>query len=316
MKNITTFCITLVLQIACPATILASDIDWSHLPETSITLFYPGQSSWEWLLTKHSGAKSVRKGSPCLECHEDEEKDMGDLIVKGGKLEPNPILGKPGSVDVKIKTAYDNEQIYFQIKWNDIGFNNNNSGSTEKFKTKLTLMLGDKSVKEFPVAGCWGVCHDDATNMRSNHNNKKRQLYTSASRLKITRHGGGDKIVKQSRLDAFLKNRKFLEYWQTRLNDRFETSNSHGYILEKRHQHKHPIFTTKIEKKQDTWLVEYSRARSVSQPGTIPFEKNHVYTLGIALHDNHASGRRHYVSFGRSFSMGNDSTDLSATKIH
>ena len=63
-------------------------IDWNKIEAKQVTLFYPGQSSWEWLLTKkdHSGAKNFRKGKGCRECHQGEEKDMGNLLVSGKRL--------------------------------------------------------------------------------------------------------------------------------------------------------------------------------------------------------------------------------------
>ena len=61
---------------AAPA--LAADpasIDWSKVPAKTVTLFYPGQSSYEWLTTDHrkadsdKGMKAVQRGQSCLKCH-------------------------------------------------------------------------------------------------------------------------------------------------------------------------------------------------------------------------------------------------------
>jgi cytochrome c553 len=59
-------------------------IDWSKVAATSVTLFYPGQSSYEWLRNDHKkgkGAKAVENGQACVRCHEDEEKDLGAALV-------------------------------------------------------------------------------------------------------------------------------------------------------------------------------------------------------------------------------------------
>ena|SRR5687767_10645823 len=72
-------------------------IDWSKVPASAVTLFYPGQSSYEWLRNDHKkgkGAKAVANGQACVRCHEDEEKDLGASLVKGGPLEPAPVKGK------------------------------------------------------------------------------------------------------------------------------------------------------------------------------------------------------------------------------
>jgi hypothetical protein len=66
-------------------------IDWDKIPAKTVTLFYPGQSSYQWLNSDHKGGKgadAVKKGQACLRCHEDEEKKLGEALVKGGKLEP------------------------------------------------------------------------------------------------------------------------------------------------------------------------------------------------------------------------------------
>jgi hypothetical protein len=59
--------IGLTALAAAPA--LAADpanIDWSKVPAANVMLFYPGQSSYEWLRTSgHPGSKSVLDGQAC-----------------------------------------------------------------------------------------------------------------------------------------------------------------------------------------------------------------------------------------------------------
>jgi len=53
------------------------DIDWQAIPKQSVTLFYPGESTYDWLLSKgHKGARSVRQGKRCVSCHEADEHDL------------------------------------------------------------------------------------------------------------------------------------------------------------------------------------------------------------------------------------------------
>src|SRR3989338_9770843 len=72
-------------------------INWAAVPKSRITLFYPGQSTQEWILSAahKAGATGVREGKNCLKCHADEEADIGKTIVSGKKLEPTPIPRKP-----------------------------------------------------------------------------------------------------------------------------------------------------------------------------------------------------------------------------
>src|SRR3989338_4624972 len=98
-------------------------IDWSKIPAKELTLFYPGQSSWEWMISAahKAGAIGVRDGKNCNECHTGEEKDMGDVIVSGKKLEPKPLSGKPGSAKVAVQAAFDSDNLYLRAQWADDG---------------------------------------------------------------------------------------------------------------------------------------------------------------------------------------------------
>ena len=75
-------------------------IDWSTIPTKSLSLFYPGQSTYGWLISgDHVGAQQVRQGQACRLCHEGSERDRGNRIVKGGSLEPAPTGGEPTPQD-------------------------------------------------------------------------------------------------------------------------------------------------------------------------------------------------------------------------
>ena len=63
--------------------------------------------------------QEVKRGDACLSCHdeEDAEKDMGNKIVKGGRLEPMPVKGKNGYKDLKVQAAYDDKNAYLRFQW-------------------------------------------------------------------------------------------------------------------------------------------------------------------------------------------------------
>ncbi len=96
-------------------------IDWGPIPQKSVPLFYPGQSSYEWVRSDaHKGAgREVKRGEACTSCHDeqDAEKDLGENIVKGGRLEPMPVKGKNGYVDLKVQAAYDDKNAYLRFQW-------------------------------------------------------------------------------------------------------------------------------------------------------------------------------------------------------
>lgn len=64
---------TILLAIVLPVPTLAAEmrtIDWTSIPAQSITVFYPGESTYDWLISRaHKGARSVKQGKACVSCH-------------------------------------------------------------------------------------------------------------------------------------------------------------------------------------------------------------------------------------------------------
>ena len=171
----------------------AEQVDWSTVPVTHMTLFYPGQSSYEWLLSEahKEGYKRIPKGVECLFCHEDDEAEMGDKLVKGGPLEPMPIEGKAGTVDLALQVAYDSDKAYFRAQWKT---RNPYPGDAHPFwrfdgkewkgyghpkldkvvqdgeqpgiyEDRFSILIDDGSVPDFNIHGCWLSCHDGQRDM-------------------------------------------------------------------------------------------------------------------------------------------------------
>ena len=167
-------------------------IDWSKVPVANVTLFYPGQSSYEWLRTAaHPGSGVVQTGGACVTCHTGKEKAMGDKIVKGGPLEPMPVKGKNGTVDLKFQAAYDAKNAYLRFQWKTL---NPHSGTEHQYlrfdgkewkvygypkldkvvqegkqpgiyEDRMTIMIDDGKVPLFAQQGCWLTCHDGQRDM-------------------------------------------------------------------------------------------------------------------------------------------------------
>ena len=172
-----------------------ASIDWTKIPATSVTLFYPGQSSYEWLRNDHrkgKGAKAVQDGQACVRCHEGEEKALGAALVKGGSLEPAPVKGKPGAVDLRVQAAYDARNAYLRFQWLTAAGQAGTNYPSYRFDGKewkvygfpkldkvvqegkqpgiyedrLSLMLDDGKVPGFSRQGCWLTCHDGMRDMQ------------------------------------------------------------------------------------------------------------------------------------------------------
>lgn len=171
----------------------AEPTDWSKVPTTNMTMFYPGQSSYQWLLSEEhkEGYEKIPKGVDCFFCHEGDEAEIGEHIVKGGPLEPMPVEGKPGSVDVALQVAYDNEKAYFRAQWKT---HNPFPGQAHPFwrfdgkewqvyghprldkavqdgeqpgiyEDRFSMLIDDGKVPNFNVHGCWLTCHNGSRDM-------------------------------------------------------------------------------------------------------------------------------------------------------
>lgn len=171
-----------------------ASIDWSKVNTVNVALFYPGQSSYEWLRgPEHKGAaKEVMRGDSCISCHdeEDNEKDIGAKIVTGERLEPMPVKGKNGDVDLAVQVAYDDSNAYFRFQWKTQGragveypyyryngkewkvyggprLDKSVQDGTQPaiYEDRLSLMIDDGKVPMFAEQGCWLTCHDGERDM-------------------------------------------------------------------------------------------------------------------------------------------------------
>jgi hypothetical protein len=179
---------------------LAADpatIDWGKIPTNKVALLYPGQSSYEWLISdEHKGAaKETKRGDACVSCHDDEKEEriQGAKILKGGHpLEPVALPGKNGHIDLAVQAAFDDKNAYLRFQWktnskSNTGVNypayrfdgkewksygaqrlhpNTIAGKTPPvYEDRLAIVLDDGKVPGFANHGCWLTCHDGERNM-------------------------------------------------------------------------------------------------------------------------------------------------------
>lgn len=186
-----------VLGLVCvfSTPLLAAEPDaaqWAQVPAAKLTLFYPGQSSYEWLRgSQHDGAKGVAKGQSCVKCHRGDEQELGSKLVKGGALEPAPVKGKNGSVELAVQVAYDTRNAYFRLQWKTqnpypgtehpyLRFDGKEwkvfgypkldkvvqeGGQPGIYEDRASLMIDDGKVAGFASEGCWMSCHDGQRDM-------------------------------------------------------------------------------------------------------------------------------------------------------
>lgn len=257
-----------------PAAQAAAPADWNAVPATEITLFYPGVAAVEWITkgTEHGGARALRKGETCADCHSDEARDMGQKIVSGQKLEPSPIAGKAPFINARVQAAHDGQNLYLRFTWQQPAA----SGATkmdEKNPVKIAYMLEAGSRVELAEqSGCWASCHNGVRTMP-----------------------GGDEQKTKYVKDGSLAGGVYydLNQWRSGENKAYD-----GHIAEARVMEGGSALQGAAGSLSNgTWSVVFTRAFSGGQ-GDVTLEPGKVYSFGFAIHDDHASGRYHHVSLG------------------
>jgi len=172
-----------------------ASINWSKIPAVDVPLFYPGISSYQWLRSDaHKGAgKEVARGDACLSCHDNgDEKELGEKLVQAGPLEPIPVKGKNGFLNLKVQAAYDANNAYIRYQWKT-----NNPKPTSEYEyyrfdgkewkvfggprlkkevqegktpaiyeDRASIMIDDGKVPMFAQQGCWLTCHDGERDLK------------------------------------------------------------------------------------------------------------------------------------------------------
>lgn len=325
----TTVAVAATIAFAAPGAWAAGKaIDWSKATEAKTVLFYPGQASFEWIQTgtDHGGARSfTKKGEACSGCHAEETADMGKKMVTGQKIEPTVIPGKRASIPLKVKAAYDAENLYMRFEFpagphSDAPFAQGGKMDPDN-EIKLALMLDAGGVDAANRSGCWASCHADARDMPSAP--KKDALgaakgintqagyvtkYLPESRtaisLKDEPRGGWDKVKPQAELDAALKEGKFLDL--ARYKSGKGGVSEDGYILAERVLKQDGGAKFEGKKEGDNWVVTMTRKLKTGQPGDHDLVDGKVYTVGFAIHDDYAWGRYHHVSLDMRLGLGAD----------
>jgi hypothetical protein len=167
-------------------------INWASVPAKTLTLFYPAQSSYEWLRSaEHPGSQVVAGGGACLTCHTGSEEKLGNKLVKPNKLEPMPVTGKDGTKQLRVQVAYDDKNAYVRAQWKT---NADKPGTVYPYyrydgkewkvygyprldkvvqegkqpgiyEDRFTLMIDDGKVPMFAQQGCWLTCHTGERDM-------------------------------------------------------------------------------------------------------------------------------------------------------
>ncbi len=317
----------------------AGGIDWSAIPAKTVTLFYPGQASMEWILNgrDHGGARAViRTGDRCSECHAKEVKDMGAKIVSGQKAEPTPIPGKRPYVDVAVQAAYDSDKLYFRFQWRNsehapVPFIEGGKMDPAN-QVKLAIMFAGPSVERAEQAGCWVTCHHDSRYMPDApkpdalkaapfgeaidlREGVTKYLAESRSAIELRGddgkpRGGWDKLKEKGAIEALLKSGTYMNLLRFRSGAPAES----GHVLAQREFNGGVKAEAEGKLDGETWTVVLSRPLKSDKPGDVIFEPGKIYTVNFALHDDYTAARFHHVSLEQRFGLDAKEAEINAVK--
>jgi len=318
---------------------VATNIDWDAVPASNLTLFYPGQATFEWAQNGkfHNGARPLTKGGePCASCHANELETIGNKIVQGGELEPTPIPGKRGTIRVTAQAAHDDDNLYVRLQWPDAGHNPAPFAEGGKMdpdnQIKVAMMITGTGIEMGEITGCWASCHSDNTNMpfapeaeaiAASGDVATRlmatdtiQKYLTESRTEVEVKGrrgkplgGWDKLTDEAETAQLLADGTFLDLMRVYADG----SASNGYLLDRRVENEGEI-TAQAALNGSTWTVVFARPLNSGAPGDVAIEPGKTYTFGIAIHDDFAANRFHHVSLESKLALDDDTATLNVVK--
>jgi hypothetical protein len=228
----------------------------------------------------------VDKKRPCAKCHKGDAHEIGQQIVVGKPagnsktvLEPRPIPGKAGWVQVAFQAAHDGEKLYLRLEWDAP------RGGAEKMdaanEVKATLLFdGGDTVEGASINGCWSTCHADLRTMKNARDDKTTKYVRGADLasgkfydLIQFRSGKGEKPV-----DGHVAASRVMEGGQSLIN-------------------------AEGRKEGNKWIVTFERKLAGGGPGDHTLGGDRIHNFGLAIHEDHAAARYHYVSLGYQFGI-------------
>jgi len=289
MKRSNLILIAAGVAVLFPGYVLGKDpaqVDWNSVPTQSLTLFWPGQSSFQWLRSsEHPGAIMVKTGGACLTCHKGSEEKLGSKLVKANELEPMPVEGKNGVIKLSVQIAYDAQNAYFRAQWRTRNPYPGEAHPFERFDGKqwkhygypkldkvvqegkqpgiyedrFSIMIDDGSVPDFANQGCWLTCHNGERDMP----NKAEKAAVQANPMfKAIKKSDVRKYLPATRADAMAS-------WdKTKSLDEIKQLKAEGAFLDLMQWRGHR--SNPVGMADDFYVLEYRNADA----GKNPFSSN------------------------------------------
>jgi cytochrome c-type protein NapC len=298
----------------------AQDVDWGKVQGKTIKVFYPGVASWEFVRGDDHGTGAVpirTLKKACADCHVGQTGDYdinADKIIAGTlkkssskePFEPAPLAGMPGFKDVQVKAAYDAQNIYLWFQWQGSGASVADPSLAKDDKADTIAIQINNTIKSFALVGCFMTCHNDENGMPENHGNDVK-LYGY-----YTRDDSGA-LKPQDALDQNLAKKQFVDLWDVEFAGNSVKAGDE-YILQSRSEDAQKDVSATGTYANGAYTVVMSRKLVTGDKNDIDLADGTAFQMGIAIHDNKNSGRKHYVSFPLSIGLSS-SAEVAAQKL-
>ena len=327
--------IILGMSILLPLTSHA-EVDWHTVSIKNIPLFYPGMTSWEYLVEQDhaTGANAVARGEKaCQDCH---VKDGGfdifaDDILKGKiriksrnvALEPEPPKGITGFKDIELQAAYDSKNLYLRLKWpSPEGASFKDPSLDAKGLSDRVAIQLNGNLRSFSKAGCFVSCHSDLANMPDSPSEDEvsaNPFYAKQKRKDVrlyayfTRGRGWASLKPEQEMEKYLKAGGFIDLWVAGFKGK-DVVTSDESIFYDRVKDSSQDLSAQGAWQDGFYTLVIQRKLTTLDRMDIQLREGKTFTIGLALYDNRNGHRNHFVSFPMSVTLGRGQAEITAVK--
>lgn len=298
----------------------AADVDWAKIGESRIVLFYPGVASWEFLTgdDHRLGGREIKNGKKnCKHCHlsRDGELDLkADEIAAGAvkmkrshnPFEPEPMPGRKGTVTAKIKAAYDREYLYIRLEWESKGTGWQKKG---EIPDRVSIQL-NRDEGAFKRYGCFITCHNDLNTMPGSPSKKEvlgNPYYKALDRDDVRLYAAYAKTSwSERKSDKELKKLKEdgnIDLWSLEYAGGAVKSMD-GWVFDDRNWEEKSDLEGAGAYENGKYTAVFKRKLKSDENSDISLSEGDVLSAGVAIHEDKAEKRRHYVTFPFTIGIG------------
>lgn len=314
-----------------------AEADWNTVPAKKVAMFYPGMTSWEFLVGKdhETGGNAVaRSEKSCQDCHVKEGRFdiFADDILKGKirikssnvSLEPEPPKGITGFKDVEVQAAYDAADIYLRLRWSSP------EGASFKDPALDAKGLSDRiaiqlngNLKSFSRNGCFTSCHSDNAYMSDSPPEDEVSANPFYGKLKrkdvrlyayFTRTRGWAGLKPELDMEKYLKAGGFIDLWVAGFKGQEVVASDESIFYDRAKDSSQDI-TAQGSWQDGFYTMVIKRKLTTQDQMDMQLQEGKIFTMGMAIYDSKNGNRKHYVSFPVSVVLGNAQADITAVKM-